>query len=149
MIIAGLCVIIGVLFAYPYLKDATKGSSSTLPPVRSFAECVGQGNPIEESYPRRCTTPEGVTFAEEVTPTETPDTFKLTLTVAQAEALARASEVCTAVGPVARFETYNQTSHTWWFALTADKPGCAPACVVHDDAASIEVNWRCTGLLSR
>ena len=82
-------------------------------------------------------------------PTETPDAFKLTLTVAQAEALARASEACVAVGPVARFETYNQNSRTWWFALTADKPGCAPACVIHDDTSATEVNWRCTGLLSR
>lgn len=149
IIIVGLCIIIAILAAYPYLTDTSRQNSGTPPPSSSFAECVRQGNPIEESYPRRCSNPEGVTFTENIAPTETPDTFKLALTVAQAEALARASEACATVGPVLRFEMYNQTSRTWWFALTADRPGCAPACVIYDDTSATEVNPRCTGLFSR
>lgn len=41
---------------------------------------------------------------------------------------------------------YNENSKTWWFDLDAEKPGCNPACVVYEDR-TVEVNWRCTGLI--
>ncbi|MBN1463879.1 MAG: hypothetical protein JW922_09440 [Paludibacteraceae bacterium] len=42
---------------------------------------------------------------------------------------------------------YNENSKTWWFDMQVeDKPGCNPACVVSEDE-SVEINWRCTGLI--
>lgn len=41
---------------------------------------------------------------------------------------------------------YNNNSKTWWLGLDADKPGCSPACVVYENR-SVEINWRCTGLI--
>ncbi|MBN2042688.1 MAG: DUF333 domain-containing protein [Candidatus Aenigmarchaeota archaeon] len=35
------------------------------PCVTSFEECVTEGNPVMESYPRQCSTPEGETFTED------------------------------------------------------------------------------------
>lgn len=32
----------------------------------SFDECVAEGNAVQESYPRKCTTPDGETFTEEI-----------------------------------------------------------------------------------
>lgn len=40
-----------------------KGSGDS---INSFDECAQAGNPIMESYPRRCRTPEGKTFVEEI-----------------------------------------------------------------------------------
>jgi hypothetical protein len=34
--------------------------------VNSFDECVAEGNPVMESYPRQCRSSEGVTFIEEI-----------------------------------------------------------------------------------
>lgn len=34
--------------------------------VASFSECIAAGNPVMESYPRQCRTPEGVTFTENI-----------------------------------------------------------------------------------
>lgn len=36
------------------------------PVVLSFADCAAAGYPVMESYPRRCATPDGRTFAEEL-----------------------------------------------------------------------------------
>jgi Immunoglobulin-like domain of bacterial spore germination len=36
--------------------------------VMSFQNCVDAGYPVMESYPRQCKTPDGRTYAEEVTP---------------------------------------------------------------------------------
>ncbi|MGH7960514.1 MAG: hypothetical protein ACRERD_01655, partial [Candidatus Binatia bacterium] len=33
--------------------------------INSFDECAGAGNPVMESYPRQCRTPEGKTFVED------------------------------------------------------------------------------------
>ena len=41
---------------------------------------------------------------------------------------------------------YNDNSKTWWIDLNIDKPGCNPACVIHEDE-TVEINWRCTGLI--
>lgn len=40
---------------------------------------------------------------------------------------------------------FNNNSKTWWLTLEANKTGCNPACVVHENR-STEINWRCTGL---
>jgi hypothetical protein len=34
--------------------------------INSFEECVAQGNPVMESYPRQCRTPDGKTFVEDI-----------------------------------------------------------------------------------
>lgn len=34
--------------------------------IRSFEECAAAGNPVMESYPRQCRTPDGRTFTEEI-----------------------------------------------------------------------------------
>jgi hypothetical protein len=65
-----------------------------------------------------------------------------------AEALAIAQQsACTTVGPLTDNATYNPNSQTWWIDLDADKPGCAPACVISAVDKTAEVNWRCAGLL--
>ncbi|HID72302.1 TPA: hypothetical protein EYP38_00035 [Candidatus Micrarchaeota archaeon] len=43
--------------------------------------------------------------------------------------------------------TYNENTHTWWFDLNIDEPGCSPACVVDEGTDTAEINWRCTGLI--
>jgi hypothetical protein len=40
--------------------------------INSFEECVEAGNPVAESYPRQCNTPDGGHFVEEITPAPTP-----------------------------------------------------------------------------
>jgi hypothetical protein len=45
------------------------GPVANAPVVTSFEECVAAGYPVQESYPRRCTTPEGQAFTEEVVET--------------------------------------------------------------------------------
>ncbi len=45
-----------------------KASSPVLGEVKSFEDCVDAGYPVMESYPRQCKTPDGRTFAEEITP---------------------------------------------------------------------------------
>jgi len=46
--------------------------------------------------------------------------------------------------------TYNENSKTWWFDanLNAAQPGCNPACVVSEETKTVEINWRCTGLIA-
>ena len=53
---------------------------------------------------------------------------------------------CTEVGNLTEDVFYNNYTKTWWIDIDADKEGCAPACVVSDNG-SVEVNWRCTGLV--
>lgn len=36
------------------------------PEIMSFAECAAAGNPVMESYPRQCKTPDGQTFREDI-----------------------------------------------------------------------------------
>lgn len=45
--------------------------------VTSFEECADAGNPVMESYPRQCTTPEGVHFTENIV-AEIPDVVSVT-----------------------------------------------------------------------
>ena len=58
-----LTVIILVVLGYFWLnKEETKPPKTT---VSSFEECVAGGNPVQESYPRRCSA-NGKTFTEDI-----------------------------------------------------------------------------------
>ncbi|MFH1712471.1 MAG: hypothetical protein ABH846_04540 [Patescibacteria group bacterium] len=43
------------------------GSTQSPTEITSFEECVAAGNPIMESYPRQCATPDGQSFTEVIT----------------------------------------------------------------------------------
>lgn len=53
-------------------------------PVRSFEDCVAQGNPVMESYPRRCTSGK-ITFVETVPVETVPDPVVLESLVANSK----------------------------------------------------------------
>lgn len=86
---------------------------------------------IESYVPGECDQPAGGQIDEE-----------------QALSIARASS-CPEYGTLADTASYNQETLTWWIDLapTQEKPGCSPACVVHEDTLESEINWRCTGLV--
>jgi len=64
------------------------------------------------------------------------------------EALLIAQEsACTKEGNLTNASFYNENTKTWWIGLDAEKPGCAPACVVSEDTRTAEINWRCTGAI--
>jgi hypothetical protein len=71
-----------------------------------------------------------------------------TMTLTQAVEKAVGSE-CTQKGMLTETSFYNENSRTWWIDLEMKpeffKENCNPACVVGE--ASVEINWRCTGLL--
>lgn len=69
-----------------------------------------------------------------------------TMTEAEARAIAGQS-ACAEIGALKETAFFNANTGAWWIDLAADKPGCAPACVVDAAAGTAEVNWRCTGLL--
>lgn len=50
----------------PKTDEADDGKSSAAS-VETFDECVDAGYDVEESYPRRCTTPDGASYVEELT----------------------------------------------------------------------------------
>ena len=62
-----------------------------------------------------------------------------------ARSIAETSE-CIKDGALKDNAFYNENSKTWWIDLDIDKPGCNPACVVYEDE-TVEINWRCTGLI--
>ncbi|NJL44134.1 MAG: DUF333 domain-containing protein [Nitrosarchaeum sp.] len=62
------------------------------------------------------------------------------------EAYVLALTACQESGTVHDEGVRNENTKTWWFDLDTERPGCNPACVVHDDG-SAEINWRCTGLI--
>jgi hypothetical protein len=66
----------------------------------------------------------------------------------EARVLAAGGE-CGQVGLVGTDAVCNPNSVTWWFDLEPNEPksGCNPACVVRVADKSVEVNWRCTGLM--
>ena len=57
-----LIVILGILglIGWRYVNN------KELSAVSNFDECVAKGNPITESYPRQCKTPNGKTFTEDI-----------------------------------------------------------------------------------
>ena len=75
------------------------------------------------------------------------------ISMSQEEALEIAGSMseCTMVGIPGNEATYNDVSKTWWVDLERmpelENDGCNPACVVHEENKTAEVNWRCTGLI--
>jgi hypothetical protein len=77
---------------------------------------------------------------EEVTSVEpTPMSEKIARSIAE-------TGECTEDGPLKDNAFYNESSKTWWIDLDIDKSGCNPACVIFEDE-SVEINWRCTGVI--
>ena len=122
--------------------------------ITNFDQCVAAGNPILESYPEQCRTPDGRQFINErqsVSPedTQTPGQ-KSTMSMSEAKIIAEASG-CAAMGEVTEKAFYNENSRTWWLDMIMfpenEKQSCAPACVVSEQEKTAEINWRCTGLL--
>ncbi len=79
-------------------------------------------------------------------PVASPSPVSL-LTEEQARSIAETSD-CVVDGPLKDNAMYNEYTKTWWIDLDIDKPGCLPACVISEDQ-SAEINWRCTGVISR
>ena len=46
--------------------DDSAPSDSISSSVTNFDECVAQGNPVMESFPPQCITPDGITFTQEM-----------------------------------------------------------------------------------
>lgn len=72
-IIAILVVVVGLGIAWYFLSESWLALTDTVTDndqartePRSFEECEKAGYPVEESYPRRCRTPQGQTFTEEI-----------------------------------------------------------------------------------
>ncbi len=67
----------------------------------------------------------------------------------ETEARLVAEKSCIKGGEALNAGTYNENSKSWWFDanLNATRPGCSPACVVDAVSKTVEINWRCTGLL--
>ena len=79
-------------------------------------------------------------------PEEVIDTESTPMSEKRARSIAETSE-CVKDGTLKDNALYNENSKTWWIDLNIDKPGCSPACVVYEDE-TVEINWRCTGLVS-
>src|SRR5688572_9142258 len=63
-----IIIILVVLAGGVWLGMQSKGTDTPAPIVLSFEDCVTAGYPVMESFPRQCRTPDGRTFAEEITP---------------------------------------------------------------------------------
>jgi eight-cysteine-cluster-containing protein len=50
------------------MRDNEESSADDSVQIDSFADCVAAGNPVQESFPRVCTSEDGSTFVEEVEP---------------------------------------------------------------------------------
>ena len=60
-IISGLVALVGVI---ALIWNYQSGEEPII--VSNFDECIAQGYPVLESYPRQCKTPEGQTFVEDI-----------------------------------------------------------------------------------
>ena len=106
--------------------------------VENFNDCVEAGNPVMESFPRQCMTPDGKTYVEEL-----PETCA-GMSLSEAKEIAAANEC----GDDFKEEYFcNDHTMTWWIDLNLKKEGCNPACVIDTQTKTAEINWRCTGLL--
>lgn len=92
----------------------------------------GCGKPVDAQQPAT-TTPEAA--------------MHLPMSREEAMDIARNSGACAEAGSLTDNAVYNDYTGTWWIDLDADKPGCAPACVINAADKTAEVNWRCTGAL--
>lgn len=64
----------------------------------------------------------------------------------QAVAIAEES-ACIIEGKLTETIYYNDYTRTWWIDMSADAPGCAPACVISEKTGAAQINWRCTGVI--
>ncbi len=116
--------------------------------VTNFEECLAAGNPAMESFPRQCRHNE-TTYVEEIKGKIGADMGPI-LSENEAILIAGSTQVCTMAGIPDNTASYNPTSKTWWIDLVRmpelENDGCNPACVVHEENKTAEVNWRCTGL---
>ena len=62
----GLLVIACMLSVLAFFIYALSPRFEPAIPVSSFEECVAAGNPVMESYPRQCNTPDGQHFVQDV-----------------------------------------------------------------------------------
>ena len=89
------------------------------------------------------------------------DAFKLTIgdcapkcfnQVTQEVLNAAHNSECTEKGTLSGEWIHNKNSNTWWIDIDMkprfEKPLCNPACVINEETLEVEINWRCTGLLS-
>ena len=74
----GALALLGVVVVF----GRVLGGQVKTAPVHTFAECVAQGNPVMESYPRQCRAG-NITFVENVMPAIQPDPVVLDTGFAQ------------------------------------------------------------------
>lgn len=73
LVLASIIVIASAIYAYygfgfatPPITNANNANNNNQgQQILNFADCVAAGNPVQESYPRRCTG-QGVTFTEDI-----------------------------------------------------------------------------------
>lgn len=63
-VLLGLCIGVGIAFLLACEQQWCQFAKQAQ--VTSFEECVVQGNPVMESYPRQCRTYDGKLFVEEI-----------------------------------------------------------------------------------
>lgn len=71
-----IAIIIGIIITRQELLE--KGPDSPTPigvAPQSFTDCVEAGYLIQESFPRRCTTPQGQTFTEDISTPSAPQPY--------------------------------------------------------------------------
>jgi hypothetical protein len=107
--------------------------------ITNFNECVKAGNPVMESYPRQCIA-NGKTFTEELEKCGN-------MVIDQAIITAQKSD-CAKQGMLTNNYTCNENTQTLWIDLTVnDSENCNPACVINVNTGSVEINYRCRGLI--
>jgi hypothetical protein len=65
--VAGVAILVGLWWG---VCTGVRTQTNSPLSVTSFAECVGAGNKVQESYPARCVTKDGTTFTQIITVTE-------------------------------------------------------------------------------
>lgn len=71
------------------------------------------------------------------------------LSLSEAYEIAMNSE-CAEEGELKDTYMCNEYTGTWWIDLDpyTERKGCNPACVIDVETKEVEINWRCTGLIS-
>lgn len=71
------------------------------------------------------------------------------MSLQEAVTIAENSE-CAEKGVLKNSFMCNSVTSTWWIDLEPNTPqqGCNPACVINIVTEEVEINWRCTGLMS-
>lgn len=56
---------------------------------------------------------------------------------------------CSLEGGLKSTHFCNDYTGTWWIDMDVQKEGCSPACIVDVETKQAEINWRCTGLITK